>query len=169
MKPALKYGLINGGIAILWSLLMYITGLNRNANAQWINILQLAIPIALMTMAVKEYRLTTGNGWITFGKAFNQSFQVGLIGGVIGTAFYFIYISVIDPAFIDYQKTMQIDKMAENGMSEEMIEKGMQQAAFFMTPGMQVVFGLIFVLIVSSLLGLLVAAIFKKPNLEEIS
>ena len=169
MKPAVKFGLLNGGLAILWSLLMYITGLNRNSNAQWISILQLAIPIAMMAMAVNEYKRTTGNGWITFGKAFNQSFMVGLIGGVIGTAFYFLYISFIDPTFLDFQMEQQMEKMVERGMNDELIEQSMKQVAFFMKPAMQCVFGLLFVLIASALLGLLVAAVLKKPNPEEIS
>lgn len=169
MKTAVKFGLLNGGIAILWSLVMYITGLNRSANAQWINILQLAIPIVCMVMVVKEYRSSTGNGWISFGKAFNQSFIVGLIGGLISTAFYFIYISVIDPSFIDFQKSMQLQKLEERGMSEEIIQKSSEQMSFFMSPAMQSLFGILFVLIMSSLLALIIAAIFKKPNPEEIS
>ena len=168
MKPAVKFGLINGGLAILWSLVMYITGLNRHPNAQWFSMLQLIIPIILMTMVVKEYRSTIGNGWITFGKAFNQSFIVGLIGGLIGTAFYYIYITVIDPEFIDFQKSVQMEKMAERGMSDEMIEQGMQQAEFFMKPGMQCVFAIVFTLIISAVLALIIAAIFKKPNPEAI-
>ena len=86
MKPAIKFGLINGGLAILWTMIMYLTGLNRSSNAQWFNFLQTIIPIILMVMTVKEYRSIVGNGWISFGKAFNQSFIVGIIGGAIGVA-----------------------------------------------------------------------------------
>jgi Protein of unknown function (DUF4199) len=169
MKPAMKYGLISGAFAIVWSLLMYITELNRSDSAQIINIISLAFTILFMVLAINEYRTTEGNGWITFGKAFSTAFKVGLIGGIIGVAFYYLYITAIDPAFIDYQKQMQMEKMAEKGMDEETIELGMKQAAFFMTPGMQVIFGMIFWLFISALLSLVVAAVKKHPNPEEIA
>ena len=169
MKPFVKFGLLNGALAIVWQLLMYITGLNRNADAQLINILSIAITIILMYLAVKDFRQDVGKGWIKFGKAFNISFMVGLIGGLISTTFYFIYISFIDKDFIDYQKKLQYDKMYEKGMSEEMVEKAMKQAETFMTPQMQFIFGLIFTLILSALLALVISAIMKKANPEEIN
>ena len=58
--------------------------------------------------------------------------------------------------------------MEENGMSDEMIENSLSQAAFFMQPYMQVIFGFIFMLIISSVFALIVAAIYKKPNPEMI-
>ena len=169
MKPFVKFGLINGVLAIVWQLLMYITGLNRNADAQWFNALAIAITIFMMYLAVKDYRQNEGNGWITFGKAFNLAFLVGLIGGLISTAFYFIYISFIDKDFIEFQKKLQYDKMSEKGMSEEMVEKAMKQAATFMTPQMQFIFGLVFAFILSALLALIIASIMKKKNPEVIS
>jgi hypothetical protein len=168
MKPAIKYGLLNGAIAILWSLLMYITGLNRTSAGQWINIVSMAIPIVFMTMAIKDYRSGVGNGWISFGKSFRQAFTVGVIGGFIGVGFYFIYLTFIDPGFIDYQKQLQVDKWTESGMSEEMIQSYSEKSAQFMTPGMQFIFGLVFMLFIASVLSLIVAAIMKKPNPEEI-
>ena len=169
MKPTVKYGLLNGSMAILWSLLMYITELNRSTSIQWINILSMAIPIVFMVMVVKEYRSGPGNGWISFGKAFRQAFTVGVIGSVIGSLFYFLYISFIDPAFVDFQKQMQMESMAKRGMSDEMIERAMDQSAFFMQPGMQLVFAFIFGIFISAVLALIIAAIFKKPNPEEIA
>jgi hypothetical protein len=169
MKPAVKYGLINGGVAVLWSLVMYVTELNRNTSAKWIQMIALIFPIVFMIMAINEYKATVGGGWITFGKAFGQAFRVGLIGGLVGIAFYYIYITAIDPAFIDFQKQMQMDQMAERGMSDELIEKSMKQAAFFMQPWMQVIFGLIFSLLISSVLSLIIAAFKKHPNPEEIA
>ncbi len=169
MKPAMKYGLISGGVAIIWSLLMYVTELNRSESAQMINIISLAFTILFMVLAINEHKATEGKGWITFGKAFSTAFKVGLIGGIIGVAFYYVYITAIDPAFIDFQKQMQMDKMAERGMDEATIEQGMKQAAFFMTPWMQVIFGMIFWLFISALLSLVVAAVKKHPNPEEIA
>ncbi|MEP7265885.1 MAG: DUF4199 domain-containing protein [Bacteroidota bacterium] len=110
-----------------------------------------------------------GNGWITFGKAFRQAFTVGIIGGLIGVAFYYLYITAIDPAFLDFQKQLQVEKMAERGMSDEAIENGMKKVAFFMQPWMQFIFGVIFTFIISPVLSLIVATFKKHPNPEEIS
>ena len=169
MKPAVKYGLINGGLGILWALIMYITELNRSQAGQWINMIGLIITVIFMVQAIKAYRTGPGNGWISFGKAFGQAFTVGLIGGIIGCAFYFLYITAIDPAFVDFQKQKQMEAMVERGMDDAMIERAMDQSAFFMQPGMQFVFALLASLFFSAVLSLIVAGIMKKPNPSEIA
>ncbi len=168
MKPSVKYGLISGVVGVLFNLVMYITGINRTGSMQMIQWLGLIIPITCMYFAIKTYKEEIGNGWITFGKAFNQAFMVGLIGGVIGSVYHFLYIKFIDPTFIDFQMNQQLEKMTDRGMSEEMIEQAMKQTAPFMTPPVQLGFAILFSLFFAAVLGLLLAGLMKKPNLEEI-
>ena len=169
MKPFVKFGLLSGGIGVLFTLMMYVTELNRSSSMQAIQWFALIIPIACMYFAINTYKTEIGNGWISFGTAFKQAFYVGCIGGIIGSVFHFIYVRFIDPAFIDFQKLQQFDKMTEDGMSDSMIETAMEQSAPFMTPSMQFVFGLIISLFFAAVLGLLMAAIFKKQNPDEIA
>ena len=169
MKPAVKYGLINGAVGVLFNLVMYITGINRTGSMQIIQWLTVIIPIAFMYLAIKAYREEIGNGWITFGKAFNQAFIVGLVGGVIGSVYHFLYLKFIDPTYVDYLMQLQLEKMTERGMSDEVIEQAMKQTAPFMSPPVQFGFAIFFSLFIAAVLGLIMAAIMKKPNPEEIS
>ncbi len=168
MKPAVKYGLISGIVGVLFNLVMYITGINRTSSIQIIQWLTVIIPIAFMYMAIKTYREEIGNGWITFGKAFNQAFIVGIVGGLIGSVYHFLYLKFIDPTYSDYLMQVQLEKMTERGMSDEIIDKAMKQMEPFMTPVVQLGFAIFFSLFIAAVLGLIMAGIMKKPNPEEI-
>ncbi len=168
MKPAVKFGLISGSVAVLFNLLMYITSLNRSSSAQAIQWVMLVVPIACMYLSIKTQRDELGAGWITFGKAFNVAFVVGAIGGAIGSVFHFVYLKFIDPSFIEFQMQQQLDKMTERGMSEETIEMALKQTAPFMTPPVQFAFAILISLFFAAVLALIMAALFKKPNPEEI-
>lgn len=168
MKPSVKYGLISGAIGVLFNLVMYITGLNRTPSIQIIQWLTVIIPIVFMYLAIKTYREEIGNGWISFGKAFNQAFTVGLVGGLIGSVYHFLYLKFIDPTYGDYLVQVQLEKMSEQRMSDEMIDQGMKQMEPFMTPPVQFGFAIFFSLFIAAVLGLIMAAIMKKPNPEEI-
>jgi hypothetical protein len=169
MKPAVKYGLITGGAGILWALLMYVTELNRSDTASYISLLSLVITIIFMSMAVNEWRTTKGGGWISFGKAFKQAFIVGLIATIIGIAFHYIYITVIDPSFIEFQIQKEVDKLVEKGLSDADVEKQMNYITPFMTPFWQVIFGFIFIMFMNTVIALIVAGIKKHPNPDEIA
>jgi hypothetical protein len=166
MKPAVKYGLLSGVAGIFVALLMYITGLNRNPSGQWIGIVEaILVPALFMYAAVKEVRLGSG-GWISFGTAFRQAFMVGLIGTAIGMVFHMIYLNLIDPTFLDYQKEMQYQQMLDRGLGEEAAEKQMARAAMFMKPHMQALTGLVMFSFLNAIQALVIAGIAKKPNPE---
>ncbi len=168
MKPAVKYGLISGIVGVLFNLVMYITGINRTSSIQIIQWLTVIIPVVFMYLAIKTYRDEIGNGWITFGKAFNQAFIVGIVGGLIGSVYHFLYLKFIDPTYSDYLIQVQVEKMTERGMNDELIDKAMKQMEPFMTPVVQFGFAIFFSLFIAAVLGLIMAGIMKKPNPEEI-
>ena len=168
MKPAIKFGIISGVIGLLFNLVMYITGINRTPSMETIQWLTIIIPIACMYFAIKTYRDEMGNGWITFGKAFNQAFVVGLVGGLIGSVYHFLYLQFIDPTYVDYLMQMQLEKFTERGMDDATIEQAMKQTAPFMAPLVQLGFAVGFSLFIGAVLGLIMAAILKKPNPDEI-
>lgn len=164
MKIALKYGLIYSGINILWSLLLYVTELNRSESAWVFQMIALAIPVVCIIMAVNEYKQKEGNGFITFGTAFKKGLLICLIGGIIGSAFYVIYLEAIDPSFKDFMMQQQVDKMTEMGMGEEAIEDAINQSAKFQTPFWMFTWGIVGSLFVGAIISLIMAAILKKPD-----
>lgn len=169
MKIALKYGLIYSGINIVWSLLMYVTELNRSEMSWVFNLLALAIPVICIVLAVKEYRLTVGNGFISFGEAFKNGLVVCLIGGLIAAAYSILYIKFIDPTFMDFMMQKQVTSMQDMGMSEGDIEKAINRSAKMQTPFWMFTWALVGSLFVGAVISLIMAAILKKPNPEEIA
>ncbi len=169
MKPSTKYGLINAGVGVLWAMILYVTGLNRNASAMWIQFLGLIIPIICIVQATKLFRETEGNGYNSFGQTFRLGFIITSIGAVIGGIYHFIFLKFIDPTFIDFQMNQQLEKLQERGLSEEMIDKQIQMTSKFMTPVAQFGFAIVFGLLFSAIIALIMAAILKKPNPDVIS
>lgn len=168
MKPSVKYGLLNGGLAILWTLFMYVTGLNRSDTGQSLSYLSLIIPVITIYLAIREVKNGPGEGWISFGKAFRTGMGVVLLGAIIGSLFFFLYITTIDTGFIDYAMEMQYEKMTESGMSDDQIDMAMKQSAAFMTPGWMLAWGFIGSLLMGTVVALIMAGILKKQDPNQI-
>lgn len=168
MKIALRYGLIYTGINILWSLLMYVTGLNRSEVSWIFNTLAMLIPVLCIVYAVKEYKATVGQGFMPFGEVFRHGLVITLVGGIGISAYLLVYSEYIDPGFNDYILNQQIEEMQESGMSDEKIDQAIEMGERFRTPFYMFTFGVLGSLFVGSIVSLIMAAILKKPNPEGI-
>jgi Protein of unknown function (DUF4199) len=164
MKIALKYGLIYSGINILWTLLMFITELNRSDYAWVFNLIAVVIPVICIIMAIKEFKAGPGAGFMSFGQAFKHGMVICLVGGIIFGAFNVVYLQYIDTNFMEFQMQKQVDKMAEMGMSEGDIEKALARGADFQTPFWMFTMAIVVSLIFGLILSLIMAAILKKEN-----
>jgi flagellar biosynthesis protein FliQ len=168
MKPEVKYGLIYGAVSILISLLMYVTGLNRS-DSSWIpNLLSMIIPIACTVLVVNETKALNA-GYISFGTAFKKCLAVVSIGSLISAVYVVLYTSVIDTEFMEYQMQKQVEKMQEIGMNESDIEEAINRNAQFQTPMWMFIFTLLMFMFIGAVISLIVAAIKKNPNPEEIA
>ncbi len=168
MKSENRYGLIYGGVSILWSLLMYVTELNRS-NYDWVvNLISLIIPITCMVMAVNEIKAAQ-SGYITFNQSFKKTLAVIFIGGSIAAVFAVIYMNWIDPGFMEFTKNKQMIKMQEMGLSDDVIERQLAQSEKFYQPQWMFLFSIVGILFIGSIFSLIVSAIMKKPNPEEIA
>lgn len=65
-------------------------------------------------------------------------------------------------------KHLQEVKMEDMGMAQEDIDKAMSRGASWQTPQMFLMWGILGSLLISAIFGLIMAAILKKPNPEEI-
>jgi hypothetical protein len=169
MKIALKYALIYSGINIVWGLLMFVTDLTRSDMSWVFNILSMAIPVICIVFATKEYKATIGNGWMKFSDVFKHGLVIFTIGGIIAAAYSVFYVSVMDPELMTFIQEKEMNKMLENGMPEEQVEIALNQMAKFQTPKWMFVWVLLWTMFIGTLISLVMAAILKKPNPEEIS
>lgn len=169
MKIALKYGFIYAAASIVMSLLMYVTGLNRSDSTWLITLIGLSVPVVCVLLAVKEYKATVGGGYMKFSDIFKHGLVICLLGGIIYSAYSLLYLKYIDPTFMEYIQDKQVAKMQEMGMEDDQIEKALKGSASMQSPFWMFTFSLLGSLFAGSIISLIMAAILKKQNPEEIS
>ncbi len=163
ISNGIYYGLIAGAAIIVFSLIMFLLDLYLNKAVNWIGYVFL---IAGMIWGTLEYRNKYSNGFITYGKAFSSCFWIGLFAGILASVYFFVFIQVIHPGFINEM----LDQIRANivaskpDMSEEQIEQAVSMSAKFMSPAMMSVWGFAAYAAMSAIIGLILAIFLKKED-----
>jgi hypothetical protein len=157
------FGLLAGVGMIIFSLIMFITDLYMNKTVNWIGYL---ILIAGMIWGTLEYRKKYAGGFLSFGKAFGSCFWIGLIAGIIGTIYFFLFVKFIHPGFVaellDQSRANMLE--ARPDMSEEEMEQALAMSQKFMSPIMMTIWGLVTYIAMSAILGLILGLFLKKED-----
>lgn len=166
-KSAITYGLILGVILALITTLMYV--LNTELFTKWwIGILSFLVVITTGIVSVAKAKGLLG-GVMNFKQAFSVYFITIAIGTLISTLVGILIFNIIDPdlaAFLQ-ERTLEMtaEFMQKFGTPQAEIDKQMAKMAgqdnFSIVSQLKnYVFGLAFL----SVIGLLVALIFKTKN-----
>lgn len=161
----LLYGLINGGVAIAFTVILYLGGASMFVSP--IAYLGMVLPIVVCVLG--GIHLRKQQGYLEFAQALKVTFLILVIGSLIATIFQFVLFNYIDVPFRQAlaQETAQKAEqwMRKFGAPESEIEKAvdktMDQNNY--TIGrllMGFVFGCIFWFIVA----LIVSAIIKRKR-----
>ncbi len=166
-KSAVNYGLILGAILALTTTLMYV--LNPNLFTEWwIGILSFIIIIAMGIVSVAKAKGLL-NGIINFKEGFTVYFITIAVGLLISTIVGILIFNIIDPDMAKFlqEKTLEItaEMLQKFGTPQAEIDKQMAKMAeqdnfAIGTQLKNYVFSLAFM----SVIGLLVALIFKTGN-----
>lgn len=157
------YGSITGAALIIFSLIMFLSDLYMNKAVNWIGYIFL---VAGMIWGTLEFRKKYSNGFLTYGKAFGSCFWIGLIAGIIGSIYLFVFTQFIHPGFVNEL----LDQMRENmvtsnpEMSEEQVEQAISMSSKFMSPVMMTIWGLGAYAAMSAIIGLILAIFLKKED-----
>ncbi|HLV93111.1 MAG TPA: DUF4199 domain-containing protein [Aequorivita sp.] len=162
-KIALNYGVLLGLFTIVLQVISYALDAHID-RPWWLTFGQLLISIAIIVLGLKAFK-NENNSYLTFGQSIKTGLAISLIAGIISIIFNYIFITYIDPDFI--QKTMDFtrEEMAKNpNLTEEQINMSMEMSAKFMTPWIMSAFAIIgtmfFGFIISVIAGL---ALRKNP------
>lgn len=169
MKIYLKYGLLNALASILWMLLSYVLGLDAMEKGDMIKFASIVIPITCIYLGIKEKRDKENQGFISYAKAFNLGLAITAVGTIVSTIFFYFHVSFINPGMIEFAKSKQLQQLQERGMSDQEIEQALSISDRFMTPVMFTFFGLLASFIIGLILSLIIAAVLKKEDPQEIS
>jgi hypothetical protein len=165
-QVGLRYGLILGLISVAYFMVLVLSGVNTADS--WVRWSGFIFNAALVVLGQIYFR-QNGDGYMSFGQGMGIAFWVALISSVISSGFTVLYLTVIDPEFAQMIQDMQMEAMAEQGLSDEQIEQGMKMAAKFTTPPWLFIFGMLGG-VFSTMLVSLIATFFTRkenPNMPE--
>jgi len=161
-KASTNYGLMLGGAAIVYSLLLWI--FNQTAN-QTLSYISFVFYVVFMIIGIKNYRDKFNGGFITYGNSFLLGFFIALIGGILASVFTFILFKFIDPGLVDKMLEVARAKIEESGqIPEEQIDSILEMQKGMMSPTMIMVFGLFGSAFFGAILSLIVSIFMKKEG-----
>lgn len=171
MKPFLKYGLLAGLFSVVWTLIMYVSELDKGPTAKPLGWISVLASLVFIFLAVRDTKKEAGN-FISFGSAFKAGILTMLVSGIIGITYFYIHAKYLDPSLIDHiVETTRSEMSKQQNMTEEQMEQAWKYTVIFLTPGALAFMGLIMHLIAGTIGALLVAAILKKepPLFNDVS
>ena len=169
-KNGIKFGLIAAIISIFITLSMYLIDIEIFTNI-WIGFAKIGIFIVLAIILLNNTKKELNNNY-SFKEAFTTYFVCFLISITVATIFEIILFNFIDPeAKITIQENLiqyQVDILKKFNTPTSVIKDAvakMEEQNQFDT--LQLIKGAAISLVVSSLLGLILAAIFKSKTKEQ--
>ena len=163
-SAGIRYGLILGVASIAFFVVMNVAGLDMQGPLSYLGWL---ITIAVIFFAHKYFK-ENGDGYMTIGQGVGVGFWTGLVSTFISAPFTYIYIKFIDSAFLENIKDKQIEKMQEQGMSDEQIDQGMKMAEMFMSAEAILIMGIFGGLIMALIFAVIVSLFTKNTPAESI-
>ena len=161
---ALTYGGLLGLLTIIFAVILYVT--NSLLDQNWITAV-VSFLIMASVIAYGQYVYRNGNGgFMGLKDALKVGLGIALIGTIIGSLYNYIFLTVIEPGFIELIVEKQREAMIENSpnMTDAQIEQAMELAGKFSRPwvqsSIQIIGGIFFGFIISLISGL----ILKRNN-----
>ncbi|MFN3488399.1 MAG: DUF4199 domain-containing protein [Emticicia sp.] len=163
-RIALKWGIVSAIMIIVYTVVLYISGLFKTPALSWIPFILLLLGIV---MSLREFKLTNNN-FIGFSEGLGLGTLMSAVCAIIASMFNYIYITFIDTTIIQQMRELQVEQLEQQGLSSEQIDQAMEIATRFATPGLTFLFSIIGYIFFGFVFSLIVSAIIKnsKPKLD---
>ena len=162
-----RYGLFASLIAIVFGLVVQLTGLvdvtDQSSPTNWIvSMVNWAVMIGAIYMAVKHHRDNELGGYIDFGRGFMVGFIATLVMTALSLIWTYIFFAFIEPDLIAEIMDVTRERMIEEqGLSEEVADQQMSMTKFIFNPfGMAMTAGL------GTMVGGLIISLIIAPILK---
>lgn len=164
-SPILLYGLLFGVTSIIYSVILYIGGVNAymHSSNKYIG---LAIAVGFAFLTAWQLKKQQG-GYLEFAVSLKSIFKVMVIGIILSGVFDYILFNYIDVTFREAIRQASIEameyEMVKRNMSQTEIDKSMEWMEKFNSFGVAAQF-LTFAIrcIIHFIIALVVSAIMKK-------
>ncbi len=162
---SLIYGLITAAISIVFAVFAYILDIPQQSPIMYFSFV---ILLAGMIYGTVQYRNKYSGGYISFGKAFISGFLIVIIAAVISSIYSYIFLTFIDPSYLDKIVEQAMEKaeksMMDKGLTDEQMEPGLAMTRKFLSPGIMSFFVVIYSALIGAIFALISAAIIKKED-----
>lgn len=164
-KFSLNPGLILGASLILLSVITYVIGLDPIED-KWIAWVSYLMIFGAVFYFQKEYKNTQNDGFLSIGEAVKLSVTIAVIAGVLAAIYNFIFMTVIEPDFIDKMLLKIEEQMLEQNpeMTQGQIDMALGMTKKFMSPYISVPLAIVGNAISGLILGLIAGFINKKND-----
>lgn len=166
INTAVLYGLINGGVSVLFTVILYLGGANTFVSP--VAYLGVALPIVVCVIGALHIKKQHG-GYLDFKDALKATFLILVIGSLIATVFQFVLFNYIDVSFREALAQVTAEKveymMRKFGMPEDQIDKAVDETLSKnnYTIG-RLMLGFLSSCIVSFIVALIISAIIKRKQ-----
>jgi uncharacterized membrane protein YhfC len=163
MVTALLYGLYYAGVSIALTLIGYFTGMDRSDSSSWMSWLGIPFLILFLWLAMKERKREDYGGTITYGQCVGTGVLVGVFAGIVMAIFMYVYLTAINPGFMEFILDKQAKAVKESGA--ENAQKSMEMMRNFALPftvGASLIGSIAFATVIS-----LIVAIFVRTKPED--
>jgi hypothetical protein len=160
------YGLINAGVAIVFTVILYLGGAKMFVSP--IAYLGVALPIVVCVIGALQIRKQRG-GYLEFSEAIKATFLILVIGSLIATLFQFVLFNYIDVPFRQALAQVTAEKaeqfMRKLGAPEDKIDQAVEETLSKnnYTIG-RLMLGFVFSCIWLFIVALIVSAIIKRKR-----
>ncbi len=162
-KFALTYGLILGGISLIFGLMLYSMDMHYERN--WtIGVIGLVIMAVVLTLGILNFKKANA-GMLSLGQALKIGLGAALVGALIGVLYQYIQANVLDPDFVDNVMELQRAELQANSkLTSEQIDQQIEMGKQYFWIGypVAIVMNLFFGFIISLIAGL----VMKKTQSE---
>jgi hypothetical protein len=160
MKQAMTYGAIIGIALVVYSVLLYITGMTFSKGLGFI---QYIILFGGIFMGAKSYRDNVLGGAITYGKALWLGVLISVFVGIINVFFNFLMMRYIDPGLIDkYMAIMEEQFENSRFIPADQFEEAMERSRDAMTAVWSLPVGVLSFTFFGFIISLITSAFVKK-------
>lgn len=165
VKPSsvgIRYGLITGLVATVVSLLQLALISDPETPLRWLSFL---IMVAGIVLAHKSFKQLNG-GFMSYGQGLTIGTIVSGITGAISGVFSYIYMTFIDPEYMNRVMEITRSRMEEKGLDDAQIDQSIAMVSKFSGGPLTIVFGILGALLFGFILSLIISAITKNTRPE---
>jgi hypothetical protein len=158
-------GVILGVVSVILLLVTYATG--NHLNPHWSkSIIDGVVFIGVIFYGIKQFKEANG-GFLTWGEGVKIGVGIAVLGGAIVVIYNYLFMSFIEPDFMNQLMEVQNQMLIDQGMSEEQIEAANEMSQAFQSPGIMAAGGIIAYAIGGFIVSAITAAIMKKSEEEQ--